>query len=52
MKYKIINIYAGFPEITGATPWRVFFGNDYIDSFSTRATARAYIKALKSGVTL
>ena len=52
MKYKIINIYAGFPEITGATPWRVFHGTDYLGSFRTRVTARAYVKALKSGVTL
>jgi hypothetical protein len=52
MKYKIINIYAGFPEITGDTPWRVFHGTDYLGSFCTRATARAYVKVLKSGVTL
>ena len=51
MKYKIINIYAGFPEITGATPWRVFFGNDYIDSFSTRANAREFVKASKNSIT-
>jgi hypothetical protein len=52
MKYKIINVYAGFPEITGDTPWRVFHGTDYLNSFRTRANARAYVKVLKSGVTL
>jgi hypothetical protein len=52
MKYKIINIYAGFPEITGDTPWRVYCGTKYIYSFRTRAAARAYVKVLKIGITL
>jgi hypothetical protein len=52
MKYKIINIYAGFQNCCGDLPWRVFHGTDYLRSFCTRATARAYVKVLKSGVTL
>jgi hypothetical protein len=52
MKYKIINIYAGFQNCYGDLAWRVYAEGKCIYSFRTRATARAYVKVLKSGITL
>jgi hypothetical protein len=52
MKYKIINIYAGFQNCYGDLAWRVYSGTKYIYSFRTRAAARAYVKVLKIGITL
>jgi hypothetical protein len=51
MKYKIINIYAGFQNCYGDLAWRVYSGSKYIYSFRTRANAREYVKTLKSCVT-
>jgi hypothetical protein len=47
MKYKIINIYAGFHNCYGDLPWRVMKGNDFIKAFKTRANARQFIKDIR-----
>ena len=44
MKYRIINIYAGFQNCYGDMAWRVFHGTDFLGSFRTRAAAREFIK--------
>jgi len=51
MKYKIINIYAGFQNPYRDLAWRVWLGGDYIGAFKTRANARAFIKQLEQEVT-
>lgn len=51
MKYRIINIYAGFQNCYGDLAWRVTLGGEYVRSFRTRANAREYVKTLKSCIT-
>ena len=49
MKFKIVNLYAGFQNSYTAMPWALFIDGKLSGTFRRRAYARAYVNRMKRG---